>query len=287
MLFFSSTGMVYRLKVWRLPLGSPQSRGKALVNLLPLSPGETITACLLLPEDEAEWKGRQLLFTTSAGTVRRNSLTDFSNIRQSGLIAMKLEPDQRLVAVRDVVWSDEDEGDQSRPRPRVLLVTAAGKAIKFPLDDVRLFKGRDSSGVRGIRLGEDDSVIDMSVLAPDADQETRILSVADDGVGRLTEASEFRETARGGQGIANLDLRRSGGKEARVVATFPVALGDELMLVTDGGTMIRCPVEGIRIAGRATRGVRILDVAEGERVVSVTRLAEEGEASASGGGDEA
>ena len=286
-LFFSSTGMVYRLKVWRLPLGSPQSRGKPLVNLLPLSPGETITATLLLPEDEAEWKGRQLLFATSAGTVRRNRLTDFSNIRQSGLIAMKLEPGQRLLAVRDVVWSEEDEADQDRPRPRVLLVTAAGKAIKFALDEVRLFEGRASSGVRGIRMADDDSLIDMSVLAPGTDDETRILSVADDGIGRLTSASEFRETARGGQGIANLDLRRSGGGEAKVAATFPVALGDELMLVTDAGTMIRCPVEGIRIAGRATRGVRILDVAEGERVVSVTRLAEEGEASASGGGDEA
>jgi len=273
-LFFSSTGMVYRLKVWRLPLGSPQSRGKPLVNLLPLADGETITASLLLPEDEAEWKDRQLLFATSAGTVRRNRLTDFSNIRQSGLIAMKLEPDQRLVAVRDVTWSEEDEKDESRPRPRVMLVTAAGKAIKFALDEVRLFEGRNSPGVRGIRLADDDSVIDMSVLSPAAEEEL-ILSVADDGLGRLTSASEFRETARGGQGIANLDLNRSGGRQARVVATFPVALGGELMLVTDGGTMIRCPVEGIRIAGRATRGVRILDVAEGERVVSVTGLAEE------------
>jgi DNA gyrase subunit A len=136
-------------------------------------------------------------------------------------------------------------------------------------------------------MADDDSLIDMSVLAPGTDEDTLILSVADDGIGRLTSASEFRETARGGQGIANLDLRRSGGGEAKVAATFPVALADELMLVTDAGTMIRCPVEGIRIAGRATRGVRILDVAEGERVVSVTRLAEEGEASASGGGDEA
>jgi DNA gyrase subunit A len=283
-LFFSSTGMVYRLKVWRLPLGSPQSRGKPLINLLPLAGGETITACLPLPEDAAAWAGRQLIFATSAGTVRRNRLTDFANIRQSGLIAMKLEEGVRLVAVRDVAWTEADEQDAAKPRPRVLLVTAGGKAIKFPLDDVRLFEGRASFGVRGIRLAKGDSVIDMSVLES---EEALLLSVADDGLGRLTPASEFRETARGGQGIANLDLRRSGGGQARVVATFPVGLEDELMLVTDAGTMIRCPVEGIRIASRATRGVRILDVAEGERVVSVTGLADEGATGADGGAAEA
>jgi DNA gyrase subunit A len=282
-LFFSSTGMVYRQKVWRLPLGSPQARGKPLINLLPLAKDETITACLPLPEDPAEWAGRQLLFATSAGTVRRNRLTDFANIRQSGLIAMKLEEGVRLVAVRDVAWTEADEQDADKPRPRVLLVTAGGKAIKFPLDDVRLFEGRASFGVRGIRLAKGDSVIDMSVLES---EDALLLSVAADGLGRLTPAVEFRETARGGQGIANLDLRRSGGGQARVVATFPVRLEDELMLVTDAGTMIRCPVEGIRIAGRATRGVRILDVAEGERVVSVTGLADEGTTGGDGGAAE-
>ena len=310
-LFFSSTGMVYRLKVWRLPLGSPQARGKALVNLLPLAKGETITAFLPLPEDEGEWDKRQLVFATSAGTIRRNRLSDFRNIRQSGLIAMKLDAGVRLVAVRDVAWTEADEADPAAPRPRLLLVSAGGKATKFPLDEVRLFEGRASSGVRGIRLdeGSEDSLIDMSVLnavslsveerdayfagggslSPERLEELRageqlILSVANDGLGRLTSSYEFRETARGTQGINNLDLSRGRGKpDARVAATFPVQLADHLMLVTDGGTMIRCPVEGIRQAGRATRGVRILDVAEAERVVSVTRLVDEGGESAGGG----
>ncbi len=304
-LFFSSAGMVYRLKVFRLPLGSPQARGKALVNLLPLGKGETITACLPLPEDEAEWAGLQLVFATSAGTVRRNRLSDFRNIRQSGLIAMKLEEGVSLVAVRAVAWTAQQELNiaATHPRPRVLLATAQGKAIKFPLDDIRLFEGRSSAGVRGIRLAAADRLIAMSILnavqTPSPEEreaylkgeaggldaarraeldagEQLLLSVADDGLGRLTSAYEFRETTRGGQGIANLDLSRGRDKAAaEVVATFPVTLAEQLMVVTDGGTMIRCPVEGIRQASRATRGVRILDVAEGERVVSVAALAEE------------
>ena len=308
-LFFSSRGRAYKLKVYRLPIGSPQARGKALVNLLPLEAGETITATLPLPEDEAEWANLQVVFATSAGTVRRNRLSDFANMRASGLIAMRLEdPDTRLIGVR--LCSEEQD---------VMLVSAKGKAIRFRATDIRLFAGRDSTGVRGIRLEPGDRVIDLAVLdhvevtaeereaylrlaasrrrsegeeangepAGEASiaaerfealeaQEQMLLSVASDGLGRRASAYDYRLTGRGGQGIGNLDLSRSGGA-ASVVATFPIEAGDQILLVTDGGQLIRCPVEDIRIAGRATRGVRIFHVATGEQVVSVSRLADDAE----------
>jgi len=309
-LFFSSRGRAYKLKVYRLPVGSPQARGKALVNLLPLEAGETITATLPLPEDEAEWANLQVVFATSAGTVRRNRLSDFANMRTSGLIAMRLEDaETRLIGVR--LCGEEQD---------VMLITAKGKAIRFPATDIRLFAGRDSTGVRGIRLEPDDRVIDQAILdhveatseereaylrlaawrrrrdngeaeaeAPSdpalsperavelEEREQMLLSIASDGVGRRASAYDFRLTGRGGQGIGNLDLSRPGDAAVSVVATFPVEAGDQILLVTDGGQLIRCPVEDIRIAGRATRGVRIFDVATGEQVVSVSRLAEEEE----------
>ncbi len=307
-LFFSSRGRAYKLKVYRLPIGSPQARGKALVNLLPLEQGETITATLPLPEDEAEWANLQVVFATSAGTVRRNRLSDFANVRANGLIAMRLEnADTRLIGVR-LASEDQD----------VMLVSAKGKAIRFRATDIRLFAGRDSTGVRGIRLEQDDRVIDLAILhhvqasaeereaylrlatvrrrgegddseaaitgegslsAERADelagQEQMLLSVSSDGLGRRASAYDYRLTGRGGQGITNLDLTRADAAAARVVATFPIEAGDQILLVTDGGQLIRCPVEDVRIAGRATRGVRIFSVAGGEQVVSVSRLAEE------------
>ncbi len=309
-LFFSSRGRAYKLKVYRLPIGSPQARGKALVNLLPLESGETITATLPLPEDESEWANLQVVFATSAGTVRRNRLSDFANVRANGLIAMRLEnADTRLISVR-LASEDQD----------VMLVSAKGKAIRFRATDIRLFAGRGSTGVRGIRLEQDDQVIDMAILdhvqasaeeregylrlatvrrrsegegseaegagewgvtaerADDlASQEQMLLSVSSDGLGRRASAYDYRLTGRGGQGITNLDLSRAGASQARVVATFPIEAGDQILLVTDGGQLIRCPVEDIRIAGRATRGVRIFSVAAGEQVVSVSRLEEEEE----------
>jgi DNA gyrase subunit A len=312
-LFFSSRGMVYKLKVYRLPLGSPQARGKALINLLPLQAGETITVAMPLPEDETTWNSLNLLFATASGYVRPISLSKFNNIYARGLIAIKLEEGDRLIGVRPF----EADAD-------VLLATAGGKCIRFALDKLRLYGSRDTVGVQGIRPSEGDEVISVTILrhveldleerdaylrvaaerrraengdeeevpcAPEslgveisearvtelAEDEQFILSVADDGLGKRTSAYEYRVAGRGGQGIASMDLTRSSDREARVAGVFPVEPSDHLVLVTDGGKLIRCPVDDIRIAGRATRGVRLFDVAENERVVSVARLKDEGE----------
>ena len=303
-LFFSSRGKAYKLKVYRLPVASPQARGKALVNLLPLEAGETITASLPLPEDEGELADLQVVFVTSAGTVRRNRLSDFANVRASGLIAMRLDSaETQLVSVQLCTEAQD-----------VMLVSAKGKVIRFRATDIRLFAGRDSTGVRGIRLESDDQVIDMAVLdhveanseerdgylrivntrrrgeseegagvpaegllSPERfaqleKQEQMLLSVSSDGLGRRASAYDYRLTGRGGRGIGNLDLSRGRHSAASMVATFPIEAGDQILLVTDGGQLIRCPVEDIRIAGRATRGVRIFTLADGEAVVSVSRL---------------
>ncbi len=309
-LFFSSRGMVYKMKVYRLPFGSPTSRGKALINLLPLQEGETITTMMPLPEDEAAWGDMYAMFSTSTGGVRRNKLSDFTRVMSNGKIAMRFEEEgARLVNVQTCIESDH-----------VLLATSRGKCIRFPVGDVRVFAGRTSVGVRGIQLAKGDSIISMSILrhtefsteerdsylryasaqrraenggngeenetpetslsperiAEMAESEDFILSIAEDGVGKRSSAYEYRITKRGGQGIANLDLTRSGGKSTSVAAVFPVEAEDQLVMVTDGGKLIRCPVEGIRIAGRSTRGVKVLDVADDEKVVSVTRLSDDG-----------
>ncbi len=313
-LFFSSRGMVYKMKVYRLPLGSPQARGKALINLLPLRAGETITTAMPLPEDEAAWGDMFAVFATSRGDVRRNLLSDFTHVMANGKIAMKLEDaNARLVSVRVCGQADD-----------VLLATALGKCIRFSVTDMRVFSSRTSTGVRGIRLASDDEVISMTVLrhvdlgieerdaylryaaarrraesgdeeeapcAPDdlgielsearleelAAAEQFILSVAEDGQGKRTSAYEYRVIGRGGQGIVSMELSRGRGISSRVIGAFPVEPSDQVVLVTDAGKLIRCPVSDVRIAGRATRGVRLFDVAEDERVVSVARLADEGE----------
>jgi len=320
-LFFSSRGMVYELKVYRLPLGTPQARGKALVNLLPLDEGETISTVMPQPDDEARASELSVMFATQSGTVRRNSLSDFSIIKANGKIAMKLDEGDRLIAVLPCSAEEHD----------VLLATRQGKSIRFPVSDVRLFQGRTSTGVRGIALGDGDGVISMSILRHvEATSEERenylrwagarrrggegepataepglpperltelesaeefILSVADDGFGKRSSAYEYRITNRGGKGIDNLDLGRGNGRDsqAEVVAAFPVQAQDQVMLVTNGGQLIRLPVADIRIAGRTTRGVTLFRVSEDERVVSVTRLAEVAEQNGNGvaGGTEA
>ena len=313
-LFFSSRGMAYKMKVYRLPVGSPQARGKALINLLPLQGGETITTAMPLPEDESTWGDMYVVFATTKGRVRRNRLSDFTHVMANGKIAMKLDDeDGQLVSV---ATCNENED--------VLLATAAGKSIRFQVRDVRVFSGRTSTGVRGIRLTGKDEVISMSILHHmDLDMEERgayvryanarrraegdengdepcgpedvtlsisesriaeleageefILSVAEDGLGKRTSAYEYRITNRGGQGISNMDLTRGRNKVSRVVGAFPVQSTDQVVLVTDAGKLIRCPVDDVRIASRATRGVRLFDVAEDERVVSVARLADEGD----------
>ncbi|BAE51185.1 DNA gyrase subunit A [Paramagnetospirillum magneticum] len=285
-LFFSSTGIAYKLKVYRLPLGNPQARGKAMVNLLPLDDGETISTIMPLPEDETTWGDLHVMFVTSKGDVRRNPLSDFTEVRANGKIAMKLGEGERLISVQTCSAESDD----------VLLATHRGKAIRFPVQDVREFKSRDSTGVRGIRLDGEDEVISMSILRhTDYDSETRdaflkgdlpadqmdkmvaeqqfILTVTENGFGKRTSAFEYRITGRGGSGIANLDMT---AKTGLVVASFPVNHEDDIMLVSDGGKLIRMPVDDIRIAGRKTQGVTLLRTAENERVVSAARLCDIG-----------
>ncbi|QPC45145.1 DNA gyrase subunit A [Kaustia mangrovi] len=316
-LFFSSTGMVYRMKAWRLPVGTPQARGKALVNLLPLDAGEVITTILPMPEDQESWEALQLMFATRSGTVRRNKLADFININRNGKIAMKLDEGDAIVGVRICTPADD-----------ILLTTANGRCIRFKVEDVRVFAGRNSIGVRGIRLGEDkelgeDTVISMSVLRhvdvtpaearaylklrramrgeeaelpaeaePQADdddageeislsqeryaalsaEEQFVLTVSENGYGKRTSAFEYRVTGRGGKGIIAMVANRRNG---HLVASFPVEDADQIMLVTNGGQLIRCPVHDIRVAGRATQGVTIFNTADGEHVVSVAHLGED------------
>ena len=315
-LFFASNGKAYKLKVWRLPLGTPTSKGKAFVNLLPIEPGDTIMNVLPLPEDEAAWDKLDVMFATRSGDVRRNRLSDFVNVNRAGKIAMKLEEGDSMVGVA-LCTDDQD----------VLLTTALGRCIRFRVDDVRVFKGRDSTGVRGVRLQTGDVVISMAVLrrveatpaertaylrlesakiaaesgepvedlvtGDDEEDEVAdpgaalsgeriialqaaeqfVLTVADTGFGKRTSSYDYRRTGRGGQGLIAHDLTRRGG---RLVASFPVEDGDEILLVTDGGQLIRVPVNKIRIAGRNTQGVIIFRTSEGERVVSVERVAEAG-----------
>jgi DNA gyrase subunit A len=319
-LFFSSGGKVYKLKVWRLPLGTPTSRGKAFVNLLPIESGESITSILPLPEDEAQWERLDVMFATRSGNVRRNKLSDFVQINRNGKIAMKLDPESldgkdSIVGV-GLCTSDSD----------VLLTTANGRAIRFEADDVRVFSSRDSMGVRGIRLLGDDLVISMAILrnvaatpdervaylkqsrallraqageegeevevvAEDEEEgvsdtslsferytelsaaEETILTMSTEGIGKRSSAYDFRRTGRGGQGLMAQDLTRKGG---RLVAAFPVEQSDEILLVTDQGQLIRCPVAQIRIAARNTQGVIVFRTGKDEHVVGVERLAEAG-----------
>jgi DNA gyrase subunit A len=330
-LFFSSRGIVYKLKVWRLPAGAPQARGKAFVNLLPLAEGETITNFMPMPEDEASWSKLHVMFATARGGVRRNELSDFVSVNQSGKIAMKFEGEDaadRLIGV-GVCSEDQD----------VLLATRLGRSMRFSVSTVRVFQSRASTGVRGIALADGDEVISMSLvdggkgiateerdaylrqsralrqlanlddenggavdepapvgeettatvttLSPERfaalrDKEEFILTVASSGFGKRTSAFEYRVTGRGGKGVELMNLARGG----QIVAAFPVLQSDQIMLVTDGGTLIRCPVDGVRIAGRATRGVRIVNVSEGERVVSAIRIGEDEEAGENGNGED-
>ena len=293
--FFSSRGMAYQLKVWKLPQAAPNARGKALVNLLPLQPGETITSVLPLPEDEAEWGKLDVMFATRSGYVRRNRLSDFTGIMRNGKIAMKLNDDDAILAVETCTEHDD-----------ILLTTAGGQAIRFPVPQVRVFAGRNSVGVRGISLGRGDEVISMSVLrhfeiTPEerADYfrmkragegeaqvsgvlseerfreieqaEQLLLTLSEHGYGKRSSSLEYRITSRGGKGIVAMVVNERNG---RLVASFPVEEGDQIMLVTDGGKLIRCPVSGIRVAGRNTQGVIVFKTAEGERVVSAERISD-------------
>lgn len=262
-LFFTSRGIVHKMKVWQLPLGNPQSKGKALINMLPLEQGENISVYMRLPEDENDWENLDIVFATSHGTVRRNRMSAFANIRSNGLIAMKLGEGESLVSVKLCDPADD-----------ILLVSRQGKAIRFEVDALRVFASRGSTGVRGIKLAPGDEVMGMSVVKKDDafEGDQLLLCVSENGYGKRTPASEYRTIGRGGQGVINMATTDKTGK---VVATFPVTEDHQVMLVTDGGQMIRTKIDTVRISGRSTQGVKLFDVAKGEKVVSVTWLIEE------------
>ncbi|WP_317993393.1 DNA gyrase subunit A [Bartonella gliris] len=311
-LFFSSRGIVYKEKVWRLPLGTPQSRGRALINMLPLQQGERITTIMPLPEDEASWSALDVMFSTTRGTVRRNKLSDFVQVNRNGKIAMKLDEEDEILSVETCTEKDD-----------IVLTTANGQCIRFPVVEVRVFAGRSSVGVRGINLANGDKVISMTVLehveatsversayikrviqerrAAGADaediltldedddgteteltderyaelsaREQMLLTVSEFGYGKRSSSYEFRISGRGGKGIRATDPSKTADI-GKLVAAFPVKAQDQIMLVSNGGQLIRVPVDGIRIAGRSTKGVTIFNTAEGEKVVSVERISE-------------
>jgi DNA gyrase subunit A len=323
-LFFSSRGMAYKMKVWKLPLAAPQARGKALINLLPLENDERITTIMPLPEDEETWSTLDVMFVTRSGNVRRNKLSDFVEVRQNGKIAMKLDEGDQIHRV-DICTENDD----------VLLTTAGGKAIRFPVTDVRVFSGRTSTGVRGIRLDKDDRLISMAILrhqdaepaeraeyvrqanairraaigeaeVPEEEEvltdsedagsaeltperyaemgahEQFILTVSQNGYGKRSSAYEYRTSGRGGKGIISMTVNDRNGP---LVASFPIEESGQIMLVTDGGQLIRVPVEDISIIGRSTQGVTIFNTAEEERVMYVEGIPDEEEGEEDPDGD--
>lgn len=311
-LFFSSRGIVYKEKVWRLPIGNPQSRGKALINLLPLEQGERITTIMPLPEDESSWGNLDVMFATTKGTVRRNKLSDFVQVNRNGKIAMKLEEaGDEILGV--ATCTDLDD---------VLLTAESGQCIRFPVSDVRVFSSRNSVGVRGINMAGDDRAISMTILhGTDAEpweraaylkraaaerraltgdeeevvvavdeevgegelfderyeelkaREEMVLTLTERGYGKRSSSYDFRVTGRGGKGIRATDVSKVA-EIGILVAAFPVDRADQIMLVSNGGQVIRVPVDGIRIASRATKGVKVFVTAKDERVVSVERISE-------------
>ncbi|MGO4565693.1 DNA gyrase subunit A [Rhizobium sp. 2YAF20] len=311
-LFFSSRGIVYKEKVWRLPIGTPTARGKALINMLPLEKGERITTIMPLPEDEESWDNLDVMFSTTRGTVRRNKLSDFVQVNRNGKIAMKLEEEgDQILSVETCTENDD-----------VLLTTALGQCIRFSVDDVRVFAGRNSIGVRGINMADGDRIISMTIVSHvDAEpweraaylrraandrrlttgeaeeialvgeevteegqltderyeelkaREQFVLTVSEKGYGKRSSSYDFRISGRGGKGIRATDTSKTT-EIGELVAAFPVDDGDQIMLVSDGGQLIRVPVGGIRIASRATKGVTIFSTAKDEKVVSVERINE-------------
>ncbi|MGR3511562.1 MAG: DNA gyrase subunit A [Paracoccaceae bacterium] len=308
LLFFTTDGMVYKLKTWRLPLGGRTSRGKAIVNILPIPTGVSIAAIMPVDRDENEWDQLQIFFATTEGDVRRNALSDFTNVKSNGKIAMKLPEDVAMVDAR--ICTEDDD---------VMLVTALGRAIRFPTTEVRVFKGRDSTGVRGIKLADGDKVVSMSIIrhfeadpaeraaylkqrrlmagAPeeeveaDDDEDTvaegqlsperyaemsasenLILTISNGGAGKLSSSHDYPVRGRGGQGVMAMDKAMRGGP---LVASFPVEMGDQIMLATSTGQSIRVPVDGISFRSRSAGGVRVFNTSEGEEVVSVAWIAEQ------------
>ncbi|PVA06051.1 DNA gyrase subunit A [Thalassorhabdomicrobium marinisediminis] len=310
LLFFTTDGMVYKLKTWRLPAGSRTSKGKAIVNILPIPTGVSIAAIMPVDRDEKEWDDLQIVFATSAGTVRRNRLSDFTNVMRNGKIAMKFEEDEDISLINARICSDDDD---------VMLVTNSGRAIRFPTTDVRVFNSRASQGVRGIKLSGDDKVVSMSVIRhfdAEADEraaylkmrramagvteeeasddedgnadgplpqeryaemsaaENLILTITSGGSGKLSSSHDYPVRGRGGMGVTAMDKAMRGGE---IVASFPVELDDQIMLATSKGQSIRVPVDGISFRSRSAGGVKVFNTGKGEEVVSVAWIADQGD----------
>ena len=311
LLFFTTDGMVYKLKTWRLPQGGRTSKGKAIVNILPIPTGVSIAAIMPVDRDEKEWNDLQVVFATSAGTVRRNKLSDFTNVKSNGKIAMKFEDehaDTTLINAR--IASNDDD---------VMLTTNSGRAIRFPATDVRVFNSRASVGVRGIKLSGADKVVSMSIIrhfnasseervaylkmrramagltdedAGDEDDavadpnfsqdryvemsaaENLILTISAKGSGKLSSSHDYPVRGRGGMGVMAMDKAMRGGN---IVACFPVEMDDQIMLATSKGQSIRVPVEGISFRSRSAGGVKVFDTGKGEEVVSVAWIADQGD----------
>ena len=304
LLFFTTDGMVYKLKTWRLPQGGRTSKGKAVVNILPIPPGVSIAAIMPVDVPEDDWANLQIIFATTAGDVRRNALSDFVNVKRNGKIAMDLPEGVKMVNAR--ICSEDDD---------VMLVTNSGRAIRFSTTDVRVFKGRKSTGVRGIRLSDDNRVVSMSVIrhfeassdertaylkmrravaglsdeGADEDAnanatidqeryaemsaaENMILTITTGGSGKLSSSHDYPVRGRGGMGVAAMDKAMRGGE---LVASFPVEVDDQIMLATSKGQSIRVPVDGISFRSRSAGGVKVFNTGKGEEVVSVAWIAEQ------------
>ena len=261
-LFFSTEGLVYKFKAWKIPEGTSISRGKSLYNLLPLKNHQSISSIMPLPEEKSEWKNLNIVFATSKGKIRKNSLEDFININASGKIAMKLDPDDKIIGVK-ICREDQD----------VILSSLNGKSIRFNVEKIRLFKGRSSKGIRGINLKEKDAIVSLSTIDKDSKNGKKgdkyILSVTENGFGKRTASNEFRVTNRGGKGIIGIV---NSSRNGNVSSSFPVFEGDEILISTNKGRVIRVAVKEIRIAGRNTQGVRIIRLSGDEKVVSAIKI---------------
>lgn len=308
LLFFTTEGMVYKLKTWRLPQGGRTAKGKAIVNILPIPTGVSIAAIMPVDVPEDQWQDLQIVFATSAGTVRRNRLSDFTNVKSNGKIAMKFEDDHAETELINARICSEDDD--------VMLVTSSGRAIRFPTTEVRVFNSRASVGVRGIKLSGEDRVVSMSVIRhfkAESDEraaylkmrravagvtdggeeeetiegsisqeryaemsaaENLILTITSGGAGKLSSSHDYPVRGRGGQGVAAMDKAMRGGA---LVASFPVEMGDQIMLATSKGQSIRVPVDGISFRSRSAGGVRVFNTGKGEEVVSVAWIAEQNE----------
>ena len=271
-LFFSNKGIVYKLKTWKIPEGSNQSKGKSLHNLLPIDNQSYVSSIMPLPENENEWSDLNIVFITKLGKIRKNNLEDFKNIQSNGKIAMKLDKDDEIVSVK-LLNANED----------IMINSYLGKSLRVNSKKIRLFKGRSSKGVKGMNLKNNDRVISLSILNPntissDKDEmkskEEFILTITENGYGKRSSAYDFRETGRGGQGIINISTTERNGN---VAASFPIKSDDDIMLVTSKGQMIRVKVNEIRVAGRNTQGVRIFKTSSDEKVVTSVRLADNNE----------